>query len=223
MLDELTIEEIDRDQAVAEARAGLQEETTTRGGLLRRLGLVAGGGLVAGAIPMALASAQSGTSKNDVKILNYALTLEYLESAFYAEALSKGNLKGSVQSFAQVVAAHEATHVTALEKALGSAAGAKPSFDFKGTTGSQKTFLSTSKTLEDTGVSAYQGQADKIDAPAILATAGSILAVEARHAAWVRDLIGAGKELKPAPEAFNPPLSMSKVLDAVKQTGFIKS
>ena len=58
---------------------------------------------------------------------------------------------------------------------------------------------------------------------AILATAGSILAVEARHAAWVRDLIGAGKELKPAPDAFNPPLSMKQVLAAVGDTGFIKS
>ena len=220
MRDELTIEQLDRDGAVAEATAELH---TTRSGLLRRVGLIAGGGLVAGLVPMALSRAQSGTSKNDVKILNYALTLEYLESAFYAEALSKGKLKGSVLNFAQVVAAHEATHVTALTNALGSAAVKKPSFDFKGTTGSSKTFLRTSKVLEDTGVSAYQGQADKIDAPAILATAGSILAVEARHAAWVRDLIGAGKEFKPAPDAFNPPLSMKQVLAAVGDTGFIKS
>lgn len=222
MHDDLTLEEIDRDGAVAEAAAGMQ--ATTRRGVLRRLGLVAGGGLVAGAVPIGLAVGQSGGSASgDVKILNYALTLEYLESAFYAEALSKGKLTGSVQKFATVVAAHEATHVTALEKALGSKAVKKPSFDFKGTTGSQKKFLSTSKLLEDTGVSAYQGQAGNIKSPAILATAGSILAVEARHAAWVRDLIGAGKELKPAPDAFNPALSMSAVLSAVKSTGFIKS
>jgi len=220
MSDGLSIEEIDRDGAAAEATAELR---TTRSGLLRRVGLVAGGGVVAGLVPMALSRAQSGTSKNDVKILNYALTLEYLESAFYAEALSKAKLSGAAQRFATVVAAHEATHVAALEKALGSAAKKKPSFDFKGATGSTKMFLSTSKTLEDTGVSAYQGQADKIDASAILATAGSILAVEARHAAWVRDLIGAGKELKPAPDAFNPPLSMKQVLAAVGDTGFIKS
>ncbi len=217
MPDELAIEEIDRDGAVAEATAELG---TTRSGLLRRAGLVAGGGLLAGLTPMALSRA---ASKGDVKILNYALTLEYLESAFYAEALSKGKLSASVQRFAQVVAGHEAAHVTALQGALGSAAVKKPTFDFKGTTGADKTFLSTSKTLEDTGVSAYQGQADKIDDPGVLATAGSILAVEARHAAWVRDLIGAGKELKPAPDAFSPPLSMKQVLDAVGATGFIKS
>ncbi len=220
MPDELLIEEIDRDGAVAEATAELR---TTRSGLLRRVGLVAGGGLVAGLVPMALSRAQSGTSKNDVKILNYALTLEYLEAAFYAEALEKGKLDGSIQNFAQVVADHEATHVTALEKALGSAAVKKPKFDFQGTTGSKKMFLSTAKTLEDTGVSAYQGQADQIDSSAILATAGSILAVEARHAAWVRDLIAAGKTPKPAPEAFNPALTMKQVLDAVEATGFITS
>ncbi len=220
MPDELSIEDIDRDGAVAEATAELG---TTRSGLLRRVGLVAGGGLVAGILPMALSRAQSGTSKNDVRILNYALTLEYLESAFYAEALEKGKLDGPAQKFATVVADHEATHVSALEKALGSKAVKKPKFDFQGTTGSKKMFLSTSKTLEDTGVSAYQGQADKIDSSAILATAGSILAVEARHAAWVRDLISAGKTPKPAPDAFNPPLTMKQVLDAVDGTGFITS
>lgn len=220
MPDELSVEDIDRDGAVAEATAELR---TTRSGLLRRVGLVAGGGLVAGLVPMALSRAQSGTSKNDVKILNYALTLEYLESAFYAEALEKGKLEGPAQKFAMVVADHEATHVSALEKALGSKAVKKPKFDFQGTTDSQKMFLSTAKTLEDTGVSAYQGQADQIDSSAILATAGSILAVEARHAAWVRDIIGAGKMPKPAPEPFNPPLTMEQVLDAVDGTGFITS
>ena len=78
-------------------------------------------------------------------------------------------------------------------------------------------------TLEDTGVSAYQGQAPNIKPTAVLASAGSILAVEARHASWVRDIIGAGQSRCPAPDAFSRPLSMSAVLGAVKATGFIKS
>jgi rubrerythrin len=222
MTDHVTIEEIDRDGAVAEATAGLAG--STRAQLFRRAGLFAGGGLVAGAIPIALATAQSASpSKGDIKILNYALTLEYLEAAFYAEANAKGKLTGVTQTFAQVVAGHEAAHVATLQKVLGSQATKKPVFDFKGTTGSLKTFLQTSKTLEDTGVAAYQGQADKISSKDVLASAGSILAVEARHAAWVRDIIGAGNSPAPAPAAFSAPMSMGEVLAAVKKTGFIKS
>jgi len=222
MTDHVTIDEIDRDGAVAEATEALSG--TTRAGLFRRAGLFAGGGLVAGAIPIALATAQSGSpSKGDIKILNYALTLEYLEAAFYAEANAKGKLTGVTQTFAKVVAGHEAAHVATLQKVLGSQAVKKPAFDFKGTTGSLKTFLQTSKTLEDTGVAAYQGQADKISSKDVLASAGSILAVEARHAAWVRDIIGGGNSPAPAPAAFSAPMSMSQVLAAVKSTGFIKS
>ncbi len=221
MSDAVLLEEIDRDGAVQEALQGMGADTTRAG--LFRLGLLAGGGILAAGLPLALSDA-SEVPKSDVKILNYALTLEYLEAAFYAEALAKGKLSGSLLNFAQVVGAHEAAHVAALKSALGSAAIKSPKFDFKGTTGAKKTFLRTSKTLEDVGVSAYQGQADKIKTPAVLASAGSILAVEARHAAWVRDLIAGGKAgLLPAPEAFSTPMSMSDVLAAVKSTGFIKS
>src|SRR4051812_14800783 len=101
MRDEVTIGDVDRDGAIAEARAGL---ATTRGQLFRRAGLVAGGGLVADGVPIAFAGAQGGgVSKGDIKILNYALTLEYLEAAFYAEANAKGKLKGITATFAQVV------------------------------------------------------------------------------------------------------------------------
>ena len=220
MSHDVTLQEIDRDGAVAEAAEGLR---ATRAQLFRRAGLFAGGGLVAGAIPIALATAQSGSpSKGDIKILNYALTLEYLEAAFYAEANAKGKLTGVTQTFAQVVGQHEAAHVSALEGVLGSSATKKPTFDFKGTTGSAGTFLKTSQTLEDTGVAAYQGQGPRIRSGQVLATAGSILAVEARHAAWVRDIIGAGQAPVPAPSSFSVPKSMSDVLSAVKATGFIK-
>jgi hypothetical protein len=213
-----TLEEVDRDGAVREAAEAAGD---TRAGLFRKGGVLAAAGLGLGALPVGLALGQS-TPKSDVKILNYALTLEYLEAAFYAEAVAKGKLTGITSRFAQVVAAHEAAHVAALKKALGSAATKQPSFDFKGTTGSEKTFLKTSQTLEDTGVAAYQGQGPNIKTPAVLASAGAILAVEARHAAWVRDIIGAGKSHIPAPAAFSAPMSMSDVLKAVKSTGFIK-
>jgi rubrerythrin len=221
----LTLPDVDRDGALAEAEAHALEaaaEGHTRSSFLTRGAGLAAGGLVVAALPVGLAGAQGGLSKGDVKILNYALTLEYLEAAFYAEAVSKGKLHGVAQKFAQVVAGHEAAHVAALRKTLGSKAVKTPRFDFKGTTAKQSTFLKTARVLEDTGVSAYQGQAPNIKAAAVLAAAGSILAVEARHAAWVRDIIG-DKNALPAPDAFNPAKSMSAVLSAVKATGFITS
>ncbi|MHB8656381.1 MAG: ferritin-like domain-containing protein [Solirubrobacteraceae bacterium] len=213
------LQELDRDGAIQEAAAGVDE--ATRASFMRRTGAFVGGGLALGSIPVALATASGGLPSGDVKILNFALTLEYLEAAFYAEAVSKGALSGSAATFAHVVAQHEAAHVQALMSTLGSAAVKKPKFDFKGTTGKQSSFLSTSMVLEDTGVQAYEGQVGNIKTPAVLMAAGSILPVEARHAAWVRDIIGAGHSPVPAPQAFNPSLTMSAVLSAVKGTGFI--
>ena len=222
MPDDLTIEEIDRDGAVAVATEWLREHT--RAGLFRRIGLFAGGGVVAGAIPLSMATGQGGgLGKRDVEILNYALTLEYLEAAFYAEANSKGNLTGIARTFAQVVGQHENEHVATLQGVLGAKAVKRPTFDFKGSTSKETTFLKTARTLEDTGVAAYQGQAGRIQSKDVLASAGAILAVEARHAAWVRDILGAGKDPSPAPEAFSTAKSMEQILDAVKSTGFIKS
>jgi hypothetical protein len=228
MRDELSVAEFDRDEAVAEAMAGLDAAGHTRGGLFRRAGAAAGGlGIAAAIVPGLFGGTafarEGGSKKQDIEILNFALTLEYLEAAFYAEAVGRGIYTGAVGTFASTVASHEATHVATLKGVLGSKAVARPSFDFKGTTKQWKTFLRTSKTLEDTGVAAYQGQAPRIHQNAVLGPAGAILAVEARHAAWVRDLLYAGKSVKPAPEAFSTPHSMSAILAAVKKTGFIKS
>jgi Ferritin-like domain len=186
----------------------------TRRGFLRTSGMVAAGGAAYALLP---GSAWAATPKGDVAILNYALTLEYLESAFYDEANSKGALTGEYARFGKVVAAHEAAHVKALKAALGSAAVKKPKFDFQGTTSKQATFAATSIVLEDTGVKAYQGQAPNIKTPAILKAAISIHPVEARHASWIRNIAGQ----QPAPDAFNPAADMATILAAVKGTGFI--
>ncbi len=209
-----TLDELDRDGAIREAASRV--DGVTRAAFMRRTAALLGGGLAAGAVLPGIASAQTS---GDVAILNYALTLEYLEAAFYAEAKSKGALKGELANFATVVAQHEAAHVDALKKALGSKAVKKPAFDFKGTTGSSSTFSATSTVLEDTGVGAYLGQAGNIKTPAVAKAALSILPVEARHAAWIRDIAGGD----PAPNAFEPAKTMSAVLAAVQGTGFIRT
>jgi len=211
------LEELDRDGAIretAEAAAG-----DSRAGFLRRA-LVAGGGLAgAGALLAAVPSVASALTNRDVDILNFALTLEYLEASFYAEALRKGALSGRTLQFARVVAAHEADHVKALKKVLGSRAIAKPRFNFHGTTANQGKFQQTAIALEDTGVCAYKGQAPRIQERAILNAALSIHTVEAHHAAWIRHIAG----VSPAPHAFDQPCTMQQVLAAVDATHFIVS
>ena len=168
-----------------------------------------------GALRETLAATKATT--NDVSILNFALTLEYLETAFYEEAVLKGALEGETLKYAKIARNHERGHVTLLEDALGSAAIRKPKFDFKGTTENAGTFRATAIVLEDTGVQAYAGQAGLLDDAAILTTAVRIHSIEARHAAWIRHIVG--KE--PAPRAFDTPLTKAQVLAAVKKTGFI--
>lgn len=222
MSDKLILEEIDADGAIREGLDALEGDS--RGDFFRRAavagGAFAGGGALLAAMP---GLAQAAFTSGDVKILNFALTLEYLESTFYAEAVSKGALDGELATFAKVVSQHESAHVAALQKALGSAAKKKPSFDFKGTTADKQKFAKTAQLLEDTGVSAYQGQAPNIKSAAVLMAAGSILPVEARHASWIRDINGRGSNPSPAPSAFSTAKSMSEILSAVKSTGFIKA
>jgi rubrerythrin len=210
-----TLEELDRDGAL---REGAERTGLPRAAFMRRLGAFAGAGLVIGGLPAEFAFAQgSAPPASDIAILNYALTLEYLESSFYNEANSKGALSGQTKSFSKVVAQHETAHVAALKKALGSKAIKEPKFDFKGTTSKQSTFQQTAIALEDTGVKAYLGQAGNIKTKAILAAAASILPVEARHSAWIRNIVGQ----TPAPDAFQPSATMAQVLQVVKGTGFV--
>lgn len=216
MSDHLTLEAVDADGAVREAYADLPR--STRMSLLQR-GLVAGGtiavgGIAIGGLPKLVTAASSPAQ--DVKVLNFALTLEYLESEFYIRAVAGGALSGELLTFAKVVKSHEVAHVAFLKSALGSKAVAKPTFDFKGTTDDPALFTATAIVLEDTGVAAYNGQGANVSKK-VLAAAASIVSVEARHAAWIRDI--AGKN--PAPAAFEGSKTAAQVLSAVTATGFI--
>jgi hypothetical protein len=190
----------------------------TRAGFLAKAGLL-GGGLIGSSALLGLNPAVAGaqSARRDVAILNYALTLEYLEAAFYTEAEQMGALSGELELFARVVGAHERAHVRALKGVLGSRAVARPRFNFRGTTEDAGRFAATAQVLEDTGVAAYAGQAPRVKANAILEAALAIHAVEARHAAWIRDLNGD----EPAPAAFDEPATMREVLAAVADTRFI--
>jgi hypothetical protein len=157
----------------------------------------------------------------DVDILNFALTLEYLEAAFYTQALKQvQGLSRDGKDLATELRDNEDEHVDALTatiKDLGGKPVKAPGVDFGGAFANEKAFLKTSQTFEDLGVSAYNGAAPDIESKEVLAAAGSIVQVEARHAAAVRFM--RGEDITPG--AFDEALSMDKVLAAAKP--FIKS
>jgi len=186
---------------------------------LSRSDVILKGALAAGAVYGALAVGPYvrqalGMSKGgDVDILNFALTLEYLEARFYAEAKRRAGARGELKSLVNLLARDERQHVEALAatvKKLGGKPVAEPRFDFSysGTTG----FLKLAQVFEDTGVSAYNGAAPMIKSKDVLAAAGGIVQVEARHAAAIR----LQNKEEPAPVAFDEPLSEKQVLKAVK-------
>ena len=215
---DFVLEAVDSDGAIRETADGIAGDS--RAEFFRKAGLAAGGTLLASGVLGALPSlAAAKVPRSDVAILNYALTLEYLEAAFYHEAVSHNRLHGRARSFAHKVARDEAAHVAALENALGAKAVRRPRFDFQGIPRHQQKFLETAFVLENTGVHAYLGQAGRIKTPSILLTAATIVTIEARHSGAVAELLG--KSIAPS-GAFDTGESMSQVLAAVKATGFIK-
>jgi Ferritin-like domain len=182
-------------------------EGVTRGGWFAR-GLtvcagVASGGLVSAALS---AIANSSTSQRDVDVLNFALAFEELQADFYARASRAAPLQGDWLRFAQVVGVHERDHVAFLRRALGSAAKPAPRLELARTPSSLTEFQRMAIGLEDIGVALYNGQAENVT-PKTLAAAAEIVSVEARHAAWARDLAGE----VPAPVATDVPASAEQV------------
>jgi hypothetical protein len=188
----------------------------TRGSFIVRGALAAGAvygtSAVAPFVSQALATTSSTASgsSSDVETLNFALTLEYLETAFYKEKAKQVGLSGQAKAYAEQFGEEEAQHVAALTGAIKEMGGTpvkKPEFVFP--VSSEKTFLALASVLENTGVGAYNGAAPSLHSKAVLGVAGSIVQVEARHAAAIDLLI----DRSPTPDgAFDPPLTMQQVL-----------
>jgi Ferritin-like domain len=190
-----------------------REEQQTRSEVLAKgalaVGSIYGATMVGPYVRRALAMSGGG----DAEILNFALTLEYLEAKFYEEAKTRAKASGDLKSLVDLIAEDEQQHVEALTatiKQLGGKPVAEPKFkfDYSGTGG----FLKLAQTFEDTGVSAYNGAAPMIESKEVLAAAGGIVQVEARHAAAIALQHGA----EPAPAAFDTPLDEKQVLKAVE-------
>ena len=210
-LGPITVAALDRDGALAETAEPLGR--CDRGELLRWIGGVS---LLASGLALPRA-ARAASSEQDRDILNYALSLEYLQASFYTEAERLKSLRGSFKEQARVVGSHERAHVRALQGLLGDAAIKRPRFDFQGVTEDQSEFRETAVAFEDLAVAAYKEEAPRIRDPGLLAAAIRIHSVEARHAAWIRHLVGA----LPAPDAFDEPKSRRRVRQLVASTEFV--
>ena len=174
--------------------------------------------------PLVLAAASTEVFAADlpkqiVDTLNFALTLEHIEDAFYRSALEKDFIPKEHKEVFNIIGLHEAQHVKFLTGALGAAAVKRPEADF--TAGGKyadvfsnfDTFLTLSQTFEDLGVAAYKGQAGNLmENGDILTAALQIHSVEARHAAIVRRIGGK----KAWDTAFDEPKTMEEVLAAAK-------
>jgi hypothetical protein len=220
----INLDQVDVDGAIREAAE--EAGSDTRLSFLKKAGLasgaVASGGAILGALApaaMAAGAPPSSFGKGDIGILNFALTLEYLERAFYEEATSKlHGLDSQLEAFLKTTTRDEKAHVAFLKKALGSKAVKEPKFNFKGTTGKASTFAATAYVLENTGVHAYLGQAGNIKTPAYLLAAASIVTIEARHSGAIGLYLG--KAISPS-GPFDKGETAAAILKAVKGTGFI--
>jgi len=214
------------------------EDGHTRAGFLRRAGLggaalVGGGALLGG--PGTAFAGHSDTIP-DVDILNYALTLEYLEATFYTQALggrgttgvpgssarfNRGRITGSKRlagfggrirrnayGYLTDIRDHEITHVKFLRGQIGAAAVGPCKFDFSQALRNVGTFLETAQLLENTGVMAYDGAIRYVDAGDVLQAGAQIATVEARHAAYL-NLINRDS---PFPSAFDTGKKPSEIL-----------
>lgn len=175
------------------------------------MGVNRGGGTVFAQTPTA------SPFKSDIDVLNYALTLEQFEATLYKTLLGLGKLQGKDQQYVSLFTQQEQAHVDAVTATIKKLGGtpvtmpAKYNFAAAGPVDTREQILGVLATVEAVGVSAYQGAAIYIQNKDILAAAGSIAQVEARHTAVIRGLVG----MAPVPDAFAPARTPDEVLKIV--------
>jgi hypothetical protein len=219
----------EREKAEAPAQSAVAR--AVKDPVSRRKFMALTGGSAAAAAFLAACGSDSGTTtttsakpaggseteqfgKGDIGILNYALTLEYLETAFYADVVKSGLFKGADLATIKKFGEEEAEHVSALTaavKGLGGKPAPEPKTEFP--LESAKSVLELAGTVENLGAAAYLGQAGNITSPEVLASALAIHSVEGRHASALNTLLG----MPITPDgAFAKPATAKEVLKSVE-------
>jgi ferritin-like protein len=191
----------------------------TRGDLLRgaaAAGAAVGAGALLGSGAGGGAPFAATSPDTDAKLLNAFLTLERMQEAFYRVALERADLSGELLEFARAAADQEAAHVKFLTERLGSRAAAAPKSDFGSALSSADAFRSTAIRLEESALATYIGQAANLSR-ALLSPIAALTSVEARQAAWIRDIAGTS----PAPRAADPARKAEDVLADLRNRGYI--
>ena len=209
----LTLEQLDRDEALLESIAILQGET--RAGFLRKAALGSAGILAALAAP-----ARAADSVSDVDILNFGLRFERLQATFYTQADELGTIHkmpAAKQRWAEVLGAHERAHVRILKKILGDKAGKRPFFDFHGVTETDDRFTRTAVAMEDLTVALLAGVTPRVHDRSLTAALFGLLTTEARHAAWARNIVGT----TPVGRSVDRARTLDSVRGTISRTHFI--
>jgi hypothetical protein len=209
----ITLADIDRDEAVTEAVAALCGET--RAGFLKTAAL---GGT---AMLAALASpGEAAAEVTDTSILQFGLRFERLQATFYTQADEMGTIGKMTERkrlWAHTLGAHERAHVKIIKSVLGSKAGPRPYFDFGKANETDEAFTRTAVAMEDLTVALLTGVTPQVKDRGLTAALFGLLTVEARHAAWARNIVGT----TPVPSAFDKPRTLHSVQGAVARTRFV--
>ena len=206
--------DVDRDEALTEAIAGVCGMTRAR--LLRSVPL--GGAAMLAVLRTGRADAAQGPT--DLEILNFCLRFERLQATFYTQAEDIGTIdtmRAAKQRWAQTLGAHERAHVKIIKHVLGRRAEPRPTFDFGEANQTDRAFTRTAVAMEDLTVALLTGVCPQVHDRGLVAALMGLLTVEARHAAWARNIVGT----TPAPAAFDSAHSLHQVRGVVARTGFV--
>jgi len=193
---------------------------TTHGGWTRAQALraaVAGGAVLAGGAALGgRGSVAAQAPEDDADILAVFLVLEQVQAAFYRQAIDRGGLRDELLEFARTVVGQEEQHASFLSERVGGRARDRPETDFADALSSPERFRDAAVELEEASLAAYVGQGANLSRDTVVDVA-TLVSVEARQAAWVRDLSG----ISPAPRAADPAKPPETVLTELRDRGYI--
>jgi hypothetical protein len=201
-----------------EAGSSLPDRNSRKAVMRRAVAGTAAFGFGALTLSRVFGPADAAASKrNDTQILNFLLLLEQLQHDFYAEAAGAAALGARMRHFASVASEQDRAHAKLLRSLLGDRANTQARFRFGDTTASEANFAPVALKLKEAVVASYIGEGPNL-ATARVTEVATIVSVDARHAAWIRAIVG---EL-PAPRASDRSTTAEDVMRLIRRWGFVE-